>query len=62
MADYRKKEHDMRPVEATEREDARITAPLTQEPEHGVTADPSLQGTTCACSHTGAARASGHSP
>lgn len=62
MADYRKKEHDMRPVEATEREDARTIVPLTQEPECGATADSSSQGTACACSHADAARASGHSP
>ena len=44
MADYRKKEEGMRPVEAAEREDVRTPAPLAQTPEHGVKADSSLQG------------------
>ena len=62
MADYRKKEEGMRPVETAEREDVRTSAPLTQTPEHGVKADSSLQGAGSAPSESAAAYAAGDGP
>lgn len=62
MADYRNKEQEMRPVEATEREEDRTAVPLTQAPEHGVKADSPSQDAGFASSDAGAVHASGDCP
>ncbi len=62
MSDYRNKEEGMRPIEATERDDARNSAALVQAPENGVNADSSLQGAGSAPSESAAVHAAGDGP